>query len=480
MAGCGGSQESGDLPRSEPRTSASATSAPGGGVGRPDPTAQGDAAADRFGTAADPNPDVTYQPDVVVLPSGPDAIVAGSADGLAWTLDPGAQGVDGLDEGQVLFASSRVVGRIVSLDPTDQGVVATLAPVELGEIVKEGTLEFDQELAVNDLAAQVIPEALGALQPADGPPGARSRPIAGSLPLLPDRSLVPMQTEGPGLPAPSVARSVRVQVQPFDVSLATKEGEISVSVGYVGSHDIVLGIKAGVRSKGAKVKATGFAELVDGEITDSSVYLDGLTDLFVEVDAGVGSEVDRHRKAALEIPIELLTVPIVVAGVPTTFTIKFKVAAELDFKSKNTTLTTRGRFGIGGSMGGSTGPAATVELGVLDALAGVGLGNSSMKVAVEMKASWGVGAVGFTAGPYAKLRLEVGAVRAGDMNIVSCRASSTVLKHSFGVGIGLSSTTAKLIQDHLGRRVKLEGERTLRETKLLDQRRSQPTAAVCE
>jgi hypothetical protein len=81
-----------------------------------DPTGGADEIAVRtYGYGPSAAPGVTYQSDVVMVPSGPAAIRGASADGLVWTLDAQAEGVGDLEVGSVLVASGRATGRVVDL-----------------------------------------------------------------------------------------------------------------------------------------------------------------------------------------------------------------------------------------------------------------------------------------------------------------------------------------------------------------------------
>ncbi len=97
-----------------------------------------------FGRAPTPSKDVTYADDVVLLPDGPESIVAVSNSGATVVLQPDAPGVDDLDEGEILFATGRVVGRIAGMRTTDDGVEVALLPVRLTDVVEHADLEWDQ------------------------------------------------------------------------------------------------------------------------------------------------------------------------------------------------------------------------------------------------------------------------------------------------------------------------------------------------
>jgi len=60
------------------------------------------AAEQKYGLAPDPHADVTYQPDVVVVGGGANSVRSADADGLTFTLDPGAPRINDLAIGKVM------------------------------------------------------------------------------------------------------------------------------------------------------------------------------------------------------------------------------------------------------------------------------------------------------------------------------------------------------------------------------------------
>jgi hypothetical protein len=135
-----------------------------GGSG-PSTTTSGSAdAIARYGQAAPRDPaGFTYQPDVVVVDGGPEAVRSVSADGLVWTVDGKASGLDGLDVGEVMFLTSRAAGRVAAKEPAGDDVAITLAPVQLNEIIRDGHIKVDTTIDSEAVLLQEIPGLPGAL-----------------------------------------------------------------------------------------------------------------------------------------------------------------------------------------------------------------------------------------------------------------------------------------------------------------------------
>jgi hypothetical protein len=106
---------------------------------------------------------VTYQPDVVLVEGGPDAIRSASANGLTWTIDGDAAGAADLEPGKVMYVTSRAVGRVVDVTPADGDLAVTLAPVTLTEVFRDAHFVSDRQLDDSALVYQEVPDLPGAV-----------------------------------------------------------------------------------------------------------------------------------------------------------------------------------------------------------------------------------------------------------------------------------------------------------------------------
>lgn len=77
-----------------------------------------------YGYGAQPAGSVPYQPDVVVVAGGAQAVRSVSADGMTWTVDAGAGGAGDLAVGRIMLLTSQAAGRVVEL--RDEGDTLSL------------------------------------------------------------------------------------------------------------------------------------------------------------------------------------------------------------------------------------------------------------------------------------------------------------------------------------------------------------------
>ena len=69
----------------------------------------------RFGVSPKLDKRVTYQPDVIVMEHGAEAIRSQGADGFTWTIDGAAQGASQVEPDKIMFATGRAVGRVLKV-----------------------------------------------------------------------------------------------------------------------------------------------------------------------------------------------------------------------------------------------------------------------------------------------------------------------------------------------------------------------------
>ncbi|MGH8712853.1 MAG: hypothetical protein ACREYB_02475 [Casimicrobiaceae bacterium] len=131
-------------------------------VGRPTKVSDLTPTEQKYGMAPQRGAGVVFQDQVVLVEHGDKAVKTWNTNGLAWTLDGTDPRIGGLQEGQILFATSRCVGRILKLTRDGDDVTVILGPVQLTDLIKQGNFSYDQPLDLNTLTAVQMPDAPGA------------------------------------------------------------------------------------------------------------------------------------------------------------------------------------------------------------------------------------------------------------------------------------------------------------------------------
>ncbi len=116
----------------------------------------------KFGMAPKRAPGVEYQPDIILMEHGDQAIKAASSNGLSWTFDANAPQVSDFQVGKIVFATGRAVGKVLALERNGNDVSVILGPVQLTELVKKGKFSYHQPLDLSQALAYVAPDYPGA------------------------------------------------------------------------------------------------------------------------------------------------------------------------------------------------------------------------------------------------------------------------------------------------------------------------------
>lgn len=112
----------------------------------------------QFGIAPRRTKDVEYADGVIVMEEGDKAIRSMAGDGMHWTFDANSPHVDEFQEGKIVFATGRAVGRIVGLKCQGDSVTAFLAPVQLTDVIKKGHFAMSQKVDVANMLTYVAPD----------------------------------------------------------------------------------------------------------------------------------------------------------------------------------------------------------------------------------------------------------------------------------------------------------------------------------
>jgi hypothetical protein len=111
----------------------------------------------RYGASPKPDSRVTYQPNVIVMEHGAEAIRSQSADGFTWSIDANAPGAADIQPDKILFATGRVVGRVLKVERKGGNFDVTLGPAELTDIFEEAHISSHGALDPATMIVYVAP-----------------------------------------------------------------------------------------------------------------------------------------------------------------------------------------------------------------------------------------------------------------------------------------------------------------------------------
>ncbi len=112
----------------------------------------------RYGIAPRRSSTVEYQSDVIIMEHGDKAIRSIASNGMEWEFDANAEHVSEFQEGKIVFATGRAVGRIISLKREGDSVKAILGPIQLTDVIKNGKFKMDSPISADNVISYVAPD----------------------------------------------------------------------------------------------------------------------------------------------------------------------------------------------------------------------------------------------------------------------------------------------------------------------------------
>lgn len=417
----------------------------------------------RYGHSARRSPHVIYQPDVVILPAGAEAIRAAKSDGLTWTIDPDAEGADGIRPGKVLLLTSRAAGRVLGVRKEAGGLQVVLGPVEITEIVRDGEFTLDQPVDLSQAQTYTVPDMFAPVIPVApvviGSRGGAPEGLAGAGPCAPLHAT----------DVPVVLASTRLRCQPVGVASAGPEFSMEPIAGDRGFGVRIRSNDAGVLFVGEAVLYLNtpklhFNLLIEGgSIVTAAVRMEGVGGLLMSFESASPSPIAGNINAKRYAPIDW-SFPVIGMGVPFAVTVRQQYELKTVFTSTGSLKARvyyelRGGLGVEyrdrkWSMGGPTGVKPVVSLdNLLLSTQGAAYGVTGMVMTHHAKVMVGVGAFGFATGPYGFLNSSVTVTRGSDLGIIrgplACKQATLSMGVGAGVGYMMPEPVTKLINAFL-------------------------------
>jgi hypothetical protein len=409
-----------------------------------------------WGASVVPDSRVTYQPDVLVLPHGADAVRGMATNGLSWTIDANAPGADAIRTGGILFATGRVVGRVLAVEKMGANISVTLGPVAITDIIKECNITTDVPVDLGQALAYAAPKYPGAVTDVSDNGAAQSPPGDDAVEAVHFASPAPVSPFTPAHGFASAYASFRRPMLPqetmsidgFPLDIGSFR-QIAFCCGG-------LGIKLTHDGDDAKILAYAVIHLdhpslhfnlyiSGGKVRTAEVTLNGAAGLTVHFEAATAVGSNGNINKVFFVPVDL-SLPISGFGVPFAVTFRQTMVLTTSFTAQNGTINATGDYTFGGSfsMGlrdGSWGVGAPTSFSpkqtLLSGIGGASLGVNGLTFAYGGKVIVGIGAFGFVTGPYFGYNTTVGMVNGSSMSVAGappCRRA--ILDITMRVGVG--------------------------------------------
>ena len=420
-----------------------------------------------YGLPPLPHPEVTFQPDVVIVEGGGRAVRSVSDDGLTWRIDGAAPGADQLEPGKVMFVTGRGVGRVLGVFPEDGDLLVIIGPVDLTEVIRDGTFEIP-DIPLDDpvtyLAGEPIwadPDALAETDDGGGGGEFRTTMVEGDGSL----SLAAMQRpDRPAQPAP------RRGSGGADLKAGSHSVFATCCTDGVGAR--VSYNKGGTKFHGTvtltfqQPRANFYLSIAAGKVTRAEITVDGGFGIKVDFEAGIDGQ-NRNVRAVFPIAAEFSFPIAQVLGVPITFTISQTVAVTTAFGTSLGTMKGSGEFSVASTLGygyanGTFGPRVSKNFqrraSLVDSLSGVPVGVMALIVEHRVKFTVGFSSFILKAGVYIELRTKygmtmgsaLGAVGTLGSHFVECRGVGLGVHAVFGVGYTILESVTRVVNRFLG------------------------------
>jgi hypothetical protein len=410
-------------------------------------------AEQKYGIAPVPDNTVTYQPDVIIVGGGAEAIRAQNPNGFMWTIDGDAPHARELAPGKVFFMTGRAVGRVLDVRKDGADLIVTIGPVTLTELFREADIRIENmPIDFNEAIPYTSSELPGQV-------------VSAALPAPPDR-LIPATfvaesgwsrypVQGPGsspAPAPDVSQLLEKNFKMFPVT--NKWG---------------VGIRVTADGGGLKVSADTLLSLTvptlnvhlnisGGGITEASIELKGAAGLTWNFAAGSELGMSANVDALLQ-PDTDFSIPIGGLGpVPVSVTVRQRFRLKTALGARNSTLSATGDYTFDGSFKvgyfnkswNVAGPIGfTSKQSMTRTGTGMSMAVTGLTLADSVKVIAGVGVHGFAVGPYFTFTTAVGAFRNSDIGMIACNGATLDIKLTGGVGYLIPKSITDLINSVL-------------------------------
>ena len=407
----------------------------------------------QYGMAPKRDARVTYQDGVVLMEHGDAAIREAKSDGMTFSFDAKAEHVGEFEQGKIIFATGRIVGRIGQLTRDGDTVTVKLAPVRITDIIKKGTFMMHSTFNAKDLMIYTAPDFPSNFDLADKPQQTYNQEPPLPEPQFLRTGFMKTQVVTPGLlgkdlstriptppstlPAPALTLSKGLKVVPAIGS----DGGIGLNFSYV-KNGIVFNAYGQLVIPSPTIDF--LLDIDSSGIKTFGIQITGAISLRVLIEAT--SDVDRfvNVNSTTVAPIDL-TLPCPIAGVPLALSFKTSFNLHTTFAAKTSTLTSSGSWGMNGTLfaGYKSGakshetPPGKATSSLAENVSGASLGINTVGVGMKVTPMVGIGAFGFMTGVYLGVTFTGDIVKQASEARIDCHGACGSATIDSGVGYQL-------------------------------------------
>ena len=407
------------------------------------------AAEQKYGIAPTPDPNVEYQPNVILVGGGADSVKSQDGNGFIWTIDANAARANDLAPGKIMFLTNRAVGRVLGIRKEADTLVVVLGPVDLVEVVSKANIhvadmpiDFDEAIpyTLPDLPAPVVSLAQ-LLAPAPGAMPVRFAPPEDISPG-PQTTAATMSPDGS-----DVSKLVNFKTVPFANKYGIGMRATTNAGGLIVDTDVGLHLSAPKVTLNIRITPSGGVE-------NATIDLSGAAGLTWNFKAGTDIGLSANVSGILT-PNTDFSIPVGgLGGLPIAITVRQRFEIKTALGVRNSTLIANGDYTFKGSfrVGYTNGQwvvAAPAEFhqkaNIAETGHGVSLGVSGINLGHSVKVIAGIGVAGFAAGPYFTFFSAVGLERSSDIGMLACTYAPIKLDMNGGVGYVIPQSVTSAI-----------------------------------
>lgn len=407
----------------------------------------------KYGMAPKRDSRVTYQDGIVLMEHGDEAIREAQSDGITFSFDAKAEHVSEFEEGKIIFATGRVVGRVGQLKRDGDTVTVRLAPVKITEIIKKGTFMMDSTFNAKDLIIYTAPDFPSNVDLKDQPLQSFNLDSPLSEPQYLRTEFIQTAAQMPSLINKDLSTHVPTNPATLDAPVVNIGSGLKV-VPAIGS-DGGIGLNFSYNKNGLLFNAFGQLVIPSPKIRflldiDSS----GIKTFGIEITGAIsvrmslvaGSDVEHliNINTTTVTPIDL-SLPCPIAGVPLAISFKTSFNLHTKFAAKTSTLTSSGSFGMNGTLfaGYKSGaesheiPKAKATSSFAENVSGASVGINTVGAGIKVEPMIGLGGFGFMTGVYLGVTFTGDIGKQASQALVDCHVASGSAVIESGVGYQL-------------------------------------------